>query len=67
VAKYATAQLHRDAALAAFTLAGPEAAVRHGEDDVAELELHVPAHLIGGGTLEIQLNVIAERLLGLPR
>jgi 3-oxochol-4-en-24-oyl-CoA dehydrogenase len=67
VAKYATAQLHRDAALAAFSLAGPQAAVRRGEDDVAEAELHVPAHLIGGGTLEIQLNVIAERILGLPR
>jgi alkylation response protein AidB-like acyl-CoA dehydrogenase len=29
--------------------------------------MFVPAFLIGGGTVEIQLNVIAERILGLPR
>ena len=66
VAKVATAQLHRVAAELTFALAGPEGAVRGGAD-VALRELNVPAQLIGGGTVEIQLNVIAERVLRLPR
>ncbi|TQS42024.1 acyl-CoA dehydrogenase [Cryptosporangium phraense] len=68
VAKVASAQLHRDAADQTFALGGPEAAVRSGGPaDVARLELGAPAQLIGGGTVEIQLNVIAERVLKLPR
>jgi hypothetical protein len=33
----------------------------------AQVYLSVPPTLIGGSTLEIQLNVIAERVLDLPK
>ena len=34
---------------------------------IVEPYLHVPAELLGGGTREIQLSIIAPMILGLPR
>jgi alkylation response protein AidB-like acyl-CoA dehydrogenase len=47
---------------------GPAAAVADGPAGRrVQRYLSVPPQLIGGGTVEIQLDVIAERILGLPR
>lgn len=67
VVKVASAELSRKGAAVSLDLIGPEASLRHAPADVVTNEMFVPAMLIGGGTLEIQLNVIAERILGLPR
>jgi len=49
-------------------LMGPDAAALDGAGGAAAHEfLSLPSLLIGGGTLEVQLNVISERVLGLPR
>jgi alkylation response protein AidB-like acyl-CoA dehydrogenase len=67
VVKVASAELSRRTAGISLDLIGPEASLRHAPGDVVSNEMFVPSFLIGGGTVEIQLNVIAERILGLPR
>ncbi|PRB70403.1 acyl-CoA dehydrogenase [Arthrobacter sp. MYb213] len=67
LAKVAHARLSRQTAGQLLKLAGPSAIFAHAPADAVTAQLAVPQVLIGGGTTEIQLNVIAERIIGLPR
>ncbi|NKY54947.1 acyl-CoA dehydrogenase [Nocardia flavorosea] len=67
VAKAAASILHIDAAAAALNLIGPAAALGETVSEPVHHELDIPTWVIGGGTLEIQLNTIATLVLGLPR
>lgn len=67
IAKAAASMLHTDAAAAAVDLIGPAAALGEAISEPVHHELDIPTWVIGGGTLEIQLNTIATLVLGLPR
>lgn len=67
IAKVAMNELLRRTFEATLRLTGRTAMVADADPDVVERYLHLPAELIGGGTREIQLNIIAQLILGLPR
>jgi alkylation response protein AidB-like acyl-CoA dehydrogenase len=71
VQKLYSALAQRDGSRALLTLLGPMGSLTapsvDPSADYARDHLALPAILFGGGTVEIQLNVIAQRILGLPR
>lgn len=67
VAKVAMAVLLRRAATAMLGATGRSAMVEDSEPEVFTPYFHLPSELIGGGTVEVQLTVIAQMILGLPR
>ncbi|OBK22821.1 acyl-CoA dehydrogenase [Mycobacterium asiaticum] len=67
IAKVAMNVLLRRTFAATLQLTGRMAMVSDSDPAIVEPYLHLPAELIGGGTREIQLNIIAQMILGLPR
>jgi alkylation response protein AidB-like acyl-CoA dehydrogenase len=67
IAKVAMNVLLRRTFQATLQLTGRLAMVADSDPAVVQPYLHLPAELIGGGTREIQLNIIAQMILGLPR
>ncbi len=67
IAKVAMNVLLRRTFQATLQLSGRLAMVADSDPAIVEPYLHLPAELIGGGTREIQLNIIAQMILGLPR
>lgn len=67
IAKVATSIMLRRTFKATLELAGPVAVVEQSEPAIVAPYLRLPAELIGGGTRQIQLNIIAQMIMGLPR
>jgi alkylation response protein AidB-like acyl-CoA dehydrogenase len=67
IAKVATSIMLRRTFKATLELAGPLAMVERSEPAIVAPYLRLPAELIGGGTRQIQLNIIAQMIMGLPR
>jgi alkylation response protein AidB-like acyl-CoA dehydrogenase len=71
IGKVGTARFARACAEAAVLIGGPDVLAWQAEDAESQRWAHdllwFPMTGIAGGTTEIQKNIIAERLLGLPR
>ena len=67
VAKVALSVLIRRAATATLSNTSRAAMVQSSDPEVFAPYFGLPSELIGGGTIEIQLTVIAQMILGLPR
>ncbi len=67
IAKYAMVQLLRRASTATLGLTGRLAMLEESDPAVIRPYFDMPSELIGGGTAEIQLTIIASMILGLPR
>jgi alkylation response protein AidB-like acyl-CoA dehydrogenase len=67
IAKFAMVTLLRRASTATLRLTGGLAMLEQSDPAVISPYFEMPSELIGGGTAEIQLTVIASMILGLPR
>jgi len=67
IAKYAMVMLLRRAATATLGLTAPLTMLEDTDPPVIGPYFDMPSELIGGGTPEIQLTIIASMILGLPR
>ncbi len=67
IAKVAMNVMLRRTFKATLELTAPAALIEDSDPAIIEPYFHLPAELIGGGTKEIQLNIIAQMILGLPR
>ena len=67
IGKVATASIVRRVTAYALELTGRSAMVGGPTQPAVAHSLMMPAEVIGGGTVEIQLNIIATMILGLPR